>query len=513
LPALLEEIMRYSVLWRILGAQALSSFGTSMSTVALAFMVYELTGSVLHMGAVMAVSTFPLVITSWIGGAFLDRFSAKKVMVLSDVVRAVLIFALPFLAEQSVSAIYAVGCFMGVASAFFNPGQMKLVGEMIDRAHLVKANSYVSISQTGAELAGYLMGGVVVTAAGYMPAFLANAGTYLVSALLLLGLPSVARRTEGVQKVTTLIAESPAVFVKLWRHPGLRTNLLIAIFPIVAFMMASPNSYGLALDVFDRGAAGVAALEVSIACGMIVGGLIVSRSTLRVDKNLYVFFSILVMSLCLVGIYFSPYFWLSIGLMGVAGVANVGMFVPSITMFQEVPAESERGRLMAVRAGFGQMGSTAGLLLGGVLGAALGITRVFLVAGVAAIVLSTLIYVPYNIGAQRRAQAAWVAAMASGSTRASARKAAQQAAISGPDSAWTAAMEGAALENAALTNPAPDRVAVEDATVEGAAVEGAAVGGAAVGGAAVGGAAPGSVAPERTALQKHPKRGLSGETS
>ena len=118
------------------------------------------------------------------------------------------------------------------------------------------------------------------------------------------------------------------------------------------------------------------------------------------------------------------------------------------------------------------MGSTAGLLLGGA-GGSVGHHRVFLVAGVAAIVLSTLIYVPYSIGARRRAQAAWAAAMASGSTRESAREAAQRAAISGSGSAWTATMEGAAA----------------------------------------GDAGPASVAPEGAALQKHPERGLSGETS
>jgi len=344
--------MRHKVLWRIMGAQALSSFGTSMSTVALAFMVYELTGSVFHMGGVMAVTTFPLVVTSWIGGAFLDRFSARKIMVLSDAARAVLIFSLPFLAEASVSLIYVVSVFMGVASAFFNPGQMKLVSDLIDRDSLVKANSYVSVSQTAAELVGYLMGGVVVTAAGYFPAFMADAGSYLASALLLLGLPRAAARVGVPPKVTALIKESPAVFVKLWRHPGLRTNLLLALFPVAALMMGSPNAYGLALDVFGAGAAGVAALEVSIACGLIIGGVVISRMVLRGDKNGYMFWSFVVMAATYVGIFFSPYFWLSVGLLGIGGIANVGVFVPSITMFQEVKADGDRGRLIAVRAAF-----------------------------------------------------------------------------------------------------------------------------------------------------------------
>lgn len=438
--------MRRSVLWRILGAQALSSFGTSMSTVALAFMVYHLTGSVLHMGGVMAVTTFPLVVTSWIGGAFLDRFSAKTIMVLSDVVRAVLIFSLPFLAEASVSLIYVVSVLMGVASAFFNPGQMKLVSDLIERDSLVKANSYVSVSQTAAELVGYLSGGVVVTAAGYLPAFMADAGTYLASAFLLVGLPRVAAQAGTPQRVAVLIKESPAVLVKLWRHPGLRTNLLLAMFPVVAFMMGSPNAYGLALDVFGQGAAGVAALEVSIACGLIIGGVAISRMTLKGDKNGYMFWSFVIMAAMYVGIYFSPYFWLSVGLLGIGGIANVGVFVPSITMFQEVNADGDRGRLIAVRAAFGQMGATGGLLLGGLVGEAVGIVQAFLVAGVAAFGMSVLIYVPHAVGASRRSREAWRVAMESGSTRALARKAAREAALAGRHGAWALAAENAALE-------------------------------------------------------------------
>src|SRR3990170_8458293 len=142
--------MRFRVLWRILSARALSSIGTSMSTVALAFMVYQLTGSMLHMGAVLAVSTFPLVVTSLIGGAVLDRFSARNVMVLSDLARAVLIFLMPFLAREAVGLIYAVAALIGIFSALFNPGQIKLIGELADRERLVRVNSYMGVSRDGA---------------------------------------------------------------------------------------------------------------------------------------------------------------------------------------------------------------------------------------------------------------------------------------------------------------------------------------------------------------------------
>ncbi len=181
----------------------------------------------------------------------------------------------------------------------------------------------------------------MVTAVGYLPAFIADAGSYMASALLLLGLPSVVARAGASQTVAGLIKESPAVFVKLWRHPGLRTNLLLALFPVAAFLMGSPNAYGLALNVFDKGATGLAALEVSIACGLIIGGLVISRMALKGDKNAYMFWSFMIMAATYVGIYFSPYFWVAVVLLGIGGIANVGF---SRALDHYVPGDQGRRR-------------------------------------------------------------------------------------------------------------------------------------------------------------------------
>jgi MFS family permease len=438
--------MHLRMLPRILTAQASSSIGTSVSTVALAFMVFKLTGSVLQMGGVMAVSTFPLVVTSFVGGAVLDRFSAKNVMVVSDLARAVLIFVMPFLAQAAVGLIYVVAALIGVFSALFNPGQIKLIGELNERRFLVRANSYLGVSRDGAELFGYLLGGVLVTFVGYTLTFSIDAASYLLSALLLSGLPKAVPRLGPAPRLGALIAESPAVVGRLWCRPGLRTNLLLATFATMAIMMSIPNSYGLALETFDRGAAGLAALEVLTASGLIVGGVIISRMLLQGDKNRYVSISLVTMGFCLVGVSFSKHFWVSIALLGLAGLANVGVFVPSITMFQETPADTDKGRLISLRAGFGQMGTTGGLLLGGILGAAVGITRLFLVAGVAGIGLTLVIYLPHRMGAARRARAARVAAVEAGARRTEARVAGVEAAMgTGTDfgTAWVAAAAAA----------------------------------------------------------------------
>ena len=70
------------------------------------------------------------------------------------------------------------------------------------------------------------------TITGYTLAFIVDAVSYVVSAGLLLGLPRGLAHAGPAPKVRTLVAESPAVFGRLWRHPALRTNLLLAVFAV-----------------------------------------------------------------------------------------------------------------------------------------------------------------------------------------------------------------------------------------------------------------------------------------
>ncbi len=286
---------------------------------------------------------------------------------------------------------------------------MKLTSELVEREALVKANSYLSVARDGAELLGYLAGGALVATVGYRWSFGLDSLSYLASAALLLGLPKPAPRVEAPVPVRQLLAESPRVFARLWRDAGLRTNLLLAVFPLMFVMMGLPISYALVLEEFEAGDWAIGVLEASIALGLIVGGLVISRMKLHRDKNQYVLLSFVLVAACLVGIRFSDYLWLSIALMGVGGIANVGVFVPSMTMYQEAPSEGDKGRLLAIRGGFGQIGSATGFLLGGFVGQALGIRTAFLFAGVAVLATSVAIYVPYRLGAGRRALAAGAA--------------------------------------------------------------------------------------------------------
>src|SRR5680860_1317055 len=336
-------------LHRILGAQALSSLGTSISTVALAVMVFDISGSVLHMGGVLAASTAPLMVMSFVGGALLDRYEGRRLMVLSDIARALLVLAMPLAATQSVALIYVVAGVIGVFSALFNPSQVRLVGQIVARNMLVR------------------------------------------------GLPRVVTGGEKARKLSDLLRESPRTLARIWCSVRLRTNLLLAVLPFPFLMMGTPNAYGLALEVFEKGPQGFALMEVLTSGGWIAGGLIAGRMNFRGDRNSYVYWSSIAMAACMVAVGLSGSFWLAVAFLTLGAVANVGLIVGSMTLYQEIEERPDKGRMIAIRAGFGQTSMTLGLLGGGILGEYIGITNVFWVIGLAGAVLGTLVYLPYRM--------------------------------------------------------------------------------------------------------------------
>ncbi|MHB9150589.1 MAG: MFS transporter, partial [Thermoleophilia bacterium] len=388
--------MLRGALFRLLAAQALSSMGSSVTAVALAVMVFDLTGSVLYMGAVLAASTLPLVVMSFVGGALLDRFEARRLMVVSDMARALLIVLMPLAARQSVSLIYVIAAAVGTMSAVFNPSQVKLVGDLVESTRLVKANSYLSLARDGAELGGYLVGGALVVSLGYTTTFLVDGASYAASAILLLGLRSTERGGKAARSFRVLVSEAPRAILSIWRRLDLRTNLLFILLPVVFLAMIMPNAYALALEVFDKGPAGFAAMEVITSLGWIIGGILASRLDYQGDRNRYVFWSITSMAVCYVAVGLSANFWVSVAFLAVAAVANVGVIVGSMTLFQEIEPRSDKGRIIAIRAGFGQMATTVGLLAGGALGAAIGVRPLFLLAAVGAAGTALLIFLPYR---------------------------------------------------------------------------------------------------------------------
>jgi hypothetical protein len=128
---------RFSAFWL---ASVVSMFGDRLHQIALGVMVLAVTGSALQTGLVFLAATLPNLVLGPIAGTFVDRWDQKRVMIASDLIRAGLVAAIPFIVEVSVWLVYPLAFLVTTVSLFFRPAKAAIVPRIVPRSDLMPAN-------------------------------------------------------------------------------------------------------------------------------------------------------------------------------------------------------------------------------------------------------------------------------------------------------------------------------------------------------------------------------------
>lgn len=177
----------FALIWT---GQFVSLVGQGIFTVALPLEVLRTKGTGLDLGVVMAARTLPAVLLLLAGGALVDRWSRRLVMLISDAVCGVaagIVAVLIATGHQGLWLLAILSAVFGVASAFFKPASSAIMPEVLPADQLLSASSLNSLSQSFCKyLIGPVTGGVLVATVGTAWAFGLNAASFLFSAVLLL---------------------------------------------------------------------------------------------------------------------------------------------------------------------------------------------------------------------------------------------------------------------------------------------------------------------------------------
>ena len=165
--------------------QGLSWFGDAFAPIALAVAVLAGGGSASELGLVLAATMAARLAGTLVGGVWADRVSPGRIMVASDVVRALSTLAIAgyfATGQDSVPLLCGLAAVTGAAAAFFGPAFVSLRPLLVtvDRRHA--ANATLNILQNSAFILGPATAGVFVAWAGAPWAFVVNAASFLVSA-------------------------------------------------------------------------------------------------------------------------------------------------------------------------------------------------------------------------------------------------------------------------------------------------------------------------------------------
>ena len=174
---------------RIASAQFISDFGDALTNLAVLLVVNQLTGSVAALALMAIVLAVPPLTIGVIAGAWVDRLEPRRIMLVADALRAVLVLGLVVVhSSDQVWILYVLGLAEASVGTFFTPSRTTLVSVIVPRNGLMAANSLSHSGRMVAMVAGSAAAGVLVSVTGSSwPAFVADSATFVASFLLVLG--------------------------------------------------------------------------------------------------------------------------------------------------------------------------------------------------------------------------------------------------------------------------------------------------------------------------------------
>lgn len=151
---------------------------------ALIGLVYNITpGSSLGLAKMFSISIIPVFLISPIAGVYIDRWDKRKTMYISDLLRGIFIFLVPFAVTKfhSMPLVYVLIFLSFCVGRFFIPAKMAIIPSLVDKKSFFMANSLISITATIAAVLGFGLGGMMVQKWGVERAFFIDALTFLIS--------------------------------------------------------------------------------------------------------------------------------------------------------------------------------------------------------------------------------------------------------------------------------------------------------------------------------------------
>ncbi|WP_327047552.1 MFS transporter [Microbispora sp. NBC_01189] len=175
--------------WLLLGAYLTSSVGNWMYRLTLPLLVLHLTGSALATGALYALEYLPYLLLAMFGGVIADRFDHRRVLIAGDLVAGVVACALALFVmagARPVWLIFALTFLLACAEPLYQPAFQSILPALVPPRRLATANARVHMGDYALGTVGPLIGATAVMALGYQTAIFLDAGTFFVSALLIL---------------------------------------------------------------------------------------------------------------------------------------------------------------------------------------------------------------------------------------------------------------------------------------------------------------------------------------
>ena len=367
-------------------SQAVSLFGDKLDYMALLAMIafyadrygWQSSRAISYLSVIVAL---PVVLFGPLAGILVDRWDRRKVMVVCDSLRTILVLAVPLvaIATANLYLIYALAFLVFLCGLFFNTARMSIIPNLVGSDHLLGANSFMNFVGRVATFLGMFLGGLIVdwkwwAHLGIKPAWTAgfyiDALSYLVSVIALLIIfgrlgkkwhQSIMARRQGeevklflsqqarmiheVREAFNLVKGQPSVLF-VYCSVFMMVILGAAVFVLYIPIIQGAKELGSGLGLGTQGVGFVGAIG---SVGLVLSSMGYGLLGHKLKKHIVMLTSFLVLGLVGAGLAVSKSFAPVAPLVFIAGLALSPVYIGMDTLLHESVPEAARGRIFSTR--------------------------------------------------------------------------------------------------------------------------------------------------------------------
>jgi len=372
-----------------------SSLGTLLATVALVIDVKDRTDSGPWVGALMFVEFLPAVAVGLFFGPYLDRLPRRGVMIVSDLVRVAVFCTLPF--ANSAGTIVALAGIAGFTTGFFRPAVYAGLPNLVREDELARANSLIQTSENISWALAPILGGALVAVTSPDTAYWVNAASFLLSALLVFGIP--AGKLQGALATSRgYLRDLADGFSRVIRTRPLLTVLIVWSIALGGAAASNTAQVFLAKDTFSAGDFGYGLVFGSIGVGLAIGSFAAGTWVERRSVGNVYAASVLLQAIGIGAAGLMPNVWAALPCFVLSGIGNGTAVVCNSLLVQRGASDDIRGRVFTVIMSVNYAVYGVGVLVAGPLTDSFGPRWVY---GSVGVLLSFAALIAYVLGRER----------------------------------------------------------------------------------------------------------------
>ena len=372
-------------------ANALSNIGTWAQRVAQDWLVLELTNNdATSLGLVTAIQFLPSMLLSTYGGLLADRFSKRKLLLLTNFGAGLASLGLGLLVVTGSVAlwhVYALALLLGIFSAVDSPIRISFTSELVGKDDLANAVSLNSANFNMGRLIGPALSGYLIYAFGTGPSFILNTATYVTMVVTLLVIREQDLHITTKPKRDSKLSEA-------FKYVRSRRDLVL-VMTVVFFT----TTFGLNFQIFialmstkefGLGPSEFGTLGTILAVGSLSGALVAARlekhRTIRNILRGAILFGVLVAASA-----YLPNVYIYAAMLPLLGATVLLTLISANTYVQSNTDSALRGRVMGIYLMIFMGGTPLGSPLVGLLASWLGIRATILICGIIVVVAALII--------------------------------------------------------------------------------------------------------------------------